>query len=85
MDIKYNITKYFEDNNLFDNNLSNGLTITSDKNILLIKGSSKDLVELADILVNIAKEKEAHIHIDNLTIINNNSKYKELIIEKTKD
>ena len=85
MDIKYNITKYFEDNNLFDNNLSNGLTITSDKNILLIKGSSKDLVELADIIVNIAKEKETHIHIDNLTIINNNSKYKELIIEKTKD
>lgn len=82
MGIKYNITKYFNDNNLFESNISNGLTITNELDTLLIKGSSRDLVELADILVNIAKEKEAHIHIDDLSLISNNSKYKELIIEK---
>lgn len=84
MEIKYKITEYFTKNNLFDNILSDGLKIEKDKDTLLIKGDSKDLVILADLLVNVAIDKgnNSHIHIDNLTLLNKNSDYKEIIIEK---
>ena len=86
MEIKYYITDYFEKNNLFDSEDSNGLIIKNDSNTLQIKGSSKDLIELADLLVNVAlsKNKNEHIHIDDLTLINEDSHYKEIIIEKNK-
>ena len=82
MDIKYEITKYFEENNLFDNDKSNGITIKADSNSIVIKGTSRDLVELADLIVNVAASKENHIHVDNLTLLNNDSDFSEIIIEK---
>lgn len=84
MKIEYKITDYFNDNNLFDNSESNGLIVNNESNVLLIKGNSRDLVQLADILVNVAKSKEkgAHIHIDELTCLNKNSNIEEIIIEK---
>ena len=61
-----------------------GLTIKSDSNILLIKGSSNDLIELADLITKLASEKTkgAHLHIDELTLLNKNSDFSEIIIEK---
>ena len=84
MNIKYKITEYFDNNNLFDNEISTGLKIKNDSNTLYIEGSSKDLIELADILVSISasKDKNPHIHIDDLTLINKESEIKEIIIEK---
>ena len=82
MDIEYKNTKYFEENNLFENDSQKGLIIKGEVNSLLIKGSSRDLVELADVLVSIAKQDKAHIHIDDLTLINKESEISEIIIEK---
>ena len=83
MNIDYKITKYFLDNNLFNNNESNGLLLKIEANNLIIEGNSRDLVELADILVSISKNKDnTHIHLDELSLISNNSDIKEIIIEK---
>ncbi len=84
MNIKYKITEYFEKNDLFDMNESFGLTIKYENNTLLIKGSSIDLIELADILTNLALAKldKMHIHIDELTLLNKESNLSEIIIEK---
>lgn len=84
MNIVYKITDYFEKNNLFDNDNKNGLIIKNDNNTLLIKGSSRDLIELADLLTNLAleKNKDGHIHIDDLTLLNKESDFSEIIIEK---
>ena len=51
---------------------------------MLIKGSSRDLIELADLLTNLAleKNKDGHIHIDDLTLLNKESSVSEIIIEK---
>ena len=77
MENKYYIKDYFEKNNLFD-------FIKNDSKTIQIIGSSRDLIELADHLVNVAisKNKNEHIHIDDLTLINKESDYKEIIIEK---
>ena len=82
MENKYYITDYFEKNNLFDSNDSKGLIIKNDSKTIQIIGSSRDLIELADHLVNVAISKNEHIHIDDLTLINKESDYKEIIIEK---
>ena len=83
MEFDYKITKYFEDNSLFDNDKSNGLIVKFDSKSLLVMGNSRDLVELADLLVNIASSKEnSHIHVDDLTLLNKNSDVSEIIIEK---
>ena len=84
MSIDYKITKYFEDNNLFDSDKSNGITIKQDVNTIMIKGNPRDLVELADLLANVAasKEKYEHIHIDELTLLNAESDFSDIIIEK---
>ncbi len=80
----YKITEYFEKNNLFDSDKVDGLTINNDNHSLLIKGNSRDLVELADLLTNLAldKNKGAHIHLDDMTLLNPNSDFDEIIIEK---
>ena len=83
MKLEYKITKYFEENNLFDDSTADGLTIKNDSNTLLIKGKSRDLIELADILVSLVTEKgESHIHIDDLTLLKSESDFSEIIIEK---
>ena len=84
MKIDYKITEYFKENNLFDNESSFGLIVKNNFNSLLINGTSKDLVELADILCSLAlsKNKNDHIHIDDLSLLNKISDYSEIIIEK---
>ncbi|MBR3162389.1 MAG: hypothetical protein IKF19_06640 [Bacilli bacterium] len=85
MEIKYKITEYFEKKNLFSKNqTTKGLKIKEESNSLLISGNSRDLVQLADLLVNVAlaKEKTSHLHIDNLTILDDDSDYHEIILEK---
>ena len=83
MNIDYEITRYFDDNNLFDSNEKDGLMISNDFNSLIIKGNSRDLVELADILISLSKSKDNnHIHLDDLTLINKDSLIKDIIIEK---
>ena len=83
MNIDYEITRYFDDNNLFDSNEKDGLMISYDFNSLIIKGNSRDLVELADILISLSKSKDNnHIHLDDLTLINKDSLIKDIIIEK---
>ena len=80
MDIKYKITEYFNENDLFKSSKSDGLIVKNENNILTIKGNPKDLAELADLLVNVAINK-SHIHIDDLTLLNEKSEIKEIIIE----
>ena len=82
MKIEYKITEYFEKNGLFDSEKTSGLSIKND--ILLIEGSSRDLIELADLLTSLALEKNegAHIHIDDLSLLNKESSFSEIIIEK---
>lgn len=84
VNVEYKITEYFEKNNLFDSDKSNGLNIINNGTSLIIKGSSRDLIELADLLANLAldKTKGAHVHLDDLTLINKESSFSEVIIEK---
>ena len=51
---------------------------------LLIKGNKLDLLELSDYIKKVAlsDNNQDHIHLDELTIVNNNSDIKKLIIEK---
>ena len=84
MKVDYRITEFFEKNQLFDSNQNDGIQIGIDQNEIIIKGSSKDLVELADILVSVAasKEKREHIHLTIDTVVKNDSEIKNIIIEK---
>ena len=84
MKVEYEITKSFENNHLFDSDKNDGIQIKMDDQELIIKGSSRDLVELADVLVSVAvsKEKREHIHLDTDTILNHDSEISEIIIEK---
>ena len=84
MNIEYKITDYFEKNNLFDSDIVNGLIIQKDDNTLYIKGSSRDLIGLADLLTNLALEKHTgvHIHIDESSFLNKKSIFSEIVIEK---
>ncbi len=86
MKIDYKITKYFEDNNLFDSYDSNGLMLKLDSKSIIVMGNSRDLVEFADLLVNVARSKEnSHIHVDDLTLLDSDSDFSEIIIEKKCD
>ncbi len=86
MNIEYKITDYIEKNDLFDSDNNNGLIIKKDDSKLYINGSSRDLIELADLLTSLALEKsKAHVHIDDLTLLNKESDFSEVIIEKEID
>lgn len=84
MKIEYNNTKYFKDNNLFTDKESKNINISIENNTIIIKGSQIDLIELADIIISVSKDEREnlHIHIDKNTLINNESDYNEIIIEK---
>ena len=51
---------------------------------LVIKGNSQDLIEFADYIVSVAlsENKNDHVHLDELSLIDENSEIKNLIIEK---
>lgn len=65
-------------------NKSNGININYDNNDLVIKGNKYDLIELANYIINVAISNNAkdHLHLDDLTIINEESNIKNMIIEK---
>ena len=61
-----------------------GLLINYENDEIVIKGNKIDLEELSDYIKKIALSNYNinHIHLDNLTIVNDNSNIKNLIIEK---
>ena len=61
-----------------------GLLISYENDEIVIKGNKIDLEELSDYIKKIALSNYNinHIHLDNLTIVNDNSNIKNLIIEK---
>ena len=60
-----------------------GINIKVDKEVL-IKGNKGELLELSEQIKKLSESdnKTDHIHLDDLTIISNDSQVKELIIEK---
>lgn len=61
-----------------------GLEISlNDNKELIIKGTREDFIELSDLLVSLAisKNNDNHFHIDELTLIDDNSSIKEIIVE----
>lgn len=64
--------------------MNNGLLINENNNEVLIKGKKEDLEELANYILKVANsnQKNDHLHLDELTIISDNSDIKNLIIEK---
>lgn len=68
------------------NNLENshGIKIALMDDELIINGSKIELIELADYITSVAlsKEKNDHLHLDKLTLINSESQVESLIIEK---
>lgn len=83
METKEIIKKYLKEKNHLKET-GKGIDISNYKNEILIKGSELDLIELADYIISVAlsDNKQDHIHLDDLTLINKNSEIKELIIEK---
>ena len=84
--MKIDLFKIIKDNNYeIEESNSNGLNICNYDNEITIKGDKTDLIDLANYIVNIAlsDNDSDHIHLDELTIIDNNSEIKNLIIEKT--
>lgn len=63
---------------------SKGISMELDKDELLIKGSKSDLIELANYILNVAlsTNNNEHLHLDDLTLIDEKSIIKKLIIEK---
>jgi hypothetical protein len=62
----------------------NGLKLLIEDDELLIKGSKEDLLELTNYIKEVASSnlENDHIHLDELTLINDNSNIKNLTIEK---
>ena len=85
MDNKRLIYNYLKENNynLDDDNL-NGITIECTLDQVVIKGSKLDLIDLADLIVSTAlsEYKNDHAHVDDLSLINEDSHIKEIVIEK---
>ena len=79
-----NVLKDFLKDNSYDleEDKSKGIEVNNDNGQLVIKGSRLDLIELADYITSVALSENGHIHLDNLTIIKDDSKIKEIIIEK---
>ena len=79
-----NILRDFLKDNSYDleEDKSKGIEVNNDNGELVIKGSRLDLIELADYIASAALSDKGHIHLDNLTIIKEDSKIKEIIIEK---
>lgn len=65
-----------------DNSL--GICLSCHDGEVVVKGSQLDLIELADLLVSLALSENGndHLHVDDLTLISNDSELKNLIIEK---
>ena len=65
---------------------SSGIKLTAGNDYFLLAGSPYDLIELADLLVSLAlsgENKGQHWHIDQQTLVSENSAIGELILERT--
>ncbi len=62
----------------------NGINIRLDNNELVISGNKDDLLELSNYIKEIALSSNLkdHLHLDDLTIIDKDSKINNIIIEK---
>ena len=79
------VSKYLKDNNIYPINEGEyGLKIKiMDTGELYIDGDSDSLIDLADLLVSLSQTREKdHVHINKDSIISDESKISELIIEK---
>lgn len=85
MENKSIVMNYLKDNNynLEDNNLS-GIKVEVTFDNITIRGSKLDLIDLADLIVSVAlsEYKNDHVHVDDLTLISEESKINEIVIEK---
>ena len=61
-----------------------GIDLSINGTEITIKGTSSDLIELADYILKVAssKEKTDHIHLEKNTLLGEKSEIEELIIEK---
>ncbi len=78
------VSKLLDDKYDLKNHLAKGISVNVSKNDVVISGGRSDLVELADYIVSVAlsNNDNDHVHIDNLTLINDKSSITNLIIEK---
>lgn len=82
------VSKYLKDTGAYPLTLSqnnSGLTISAENGQLTISGSPCDLIDIADLLVSLALSGEnvgQHWHLDELTLIAEQSPIGELIIER---
>ncbi len=62
-----------------------GINIEIEEKELIIRGNQSSFLELAEYIISLAtsNQKVDHLHLDDLTLINKNSKIKDLIFEKT--
>ena len=63
-----------------------GISISLIDDEIIIKGSKQDLIELSDYIKRVAlsENKNDHLHLDKLSLIDNDSDISNLIIEKEK-
>lgn len=78
------IKTYLEENNYDIDSNSSGINLVLDNKELIIKGSSLDLIELADYITQVAlsDKDNDHLHLDELTLLNKDNDISSLIIEK---
>ena len=82
------VSKYLKDTGTYpltSSHNDDGLTISVVKVQLIIAGSPCDLIDIADLLVSLALSGEnsgQHWHLDELTLISENSPIGELVIER---
>ena len=67
-----------------DKETMTGIEIENNNNEITIKGDKNSLLELADYIISVSLSNNSndHVHLDELTIINEKSNIKNLIIEK---
>ena len=67
-----------------DKETMTGIEIENNNNEIIIKGDKNSLLELADYIISVSLSNTSndHVHLDELTIINEKSNIKNLIIEK---
>lgn len=78
------VSKLLDDKYDLKHHLAKGISVNVSNNDVVISGSRSDLVELADYIVGVAlsSKDNDHVHIDDLTLINDKSCITNLIIEK---
>ena len=87
MEKKHILKKHMETNyikNAKHEEHEEGIDLSINGKEITIKGTSSDLIELADYILKIAssKEKRDHIHLEKNTLLVKKTEIEELIIEK---